>query len=400
MKDYREILKSLLQIIVENKEDIKDRETLCKLISGETETTYMQLLYLEQDLYAAANCNISDFEGFKNTLLDLHEALQYNYSEFYAPHEILRQWDSTKYGYADEHDKFFGLKIITDSDFIPYKTFTKEEYHIVYDIIYNDAFEICAYDVVASYYNQYKTRIGRKVALKHWNNCFQKVIDALVNLKKETKENELCIYIPFLEDYKETATHIIELFEMAQDTVNLLRNGDGATVCLENPDKIEKVADMLTIFRDWRDSLWQDDQELAYIIHDEIIRRGLFPNSKLIVKENRYRKYFIDIAEPSEEKKDTMPDTWEEKKEKTIKDKSAVIYYMLKDNINTDLLQKVIHYACCPQKEYAGANPNDTIYTYIKHPEKFLDKIDRINYIKENLEKYKFDNDYINKNIK
>lgn len=393
--EYINSLNTVLELVVNNKDVITDRYNLYEICKESTD-----LINLENHLYNASNCNITDFQKFKEALLDLHEALKYNELVISSPSEILRQWDSTKYGYADEHSKFWGLKIITDSDFIPYKTFTNEEYHIVYDIIYNDAFGNCAYDVIASYYNNYKTPIGRKVALKHWNECFKRVIANLIRLKKETKEDELCIYIPFLEDYKETATHVIELFEMAQDSANLLRNGDGANVGLENPDKIEKVDDMLTVFENWRDYLCQEDQELAEIIHEELIRRGLNPNKRTRFKENKYRTHFIGIVEDSKLETVTNQDTWEDKKEKSIKDKSAVIYYMLKDNINTDLLQKVIHYACCPQKEYAGANPNDTIYTYIKHPEKFLDKIDRINYIKENLEKYKFDNDYINKNIK
>ena len=91
----------------------------------------------------------------------------------------------------------------------------------------------------------------------------------------------------------------------------------------------------------------------------------------------------------------------EEQKEKTIKDRAAIIYYMLKDDVETSVIQKIIHYVCKPTKEYKGANPNDTIYTYVAHPEKsFLDKADRIDYIKETLKKYHFDEEYINKNIK
>ena len=81
--------------------------------------------------------------------------------------------------------------------------------------------------------------------------------------------------------------------------------------------------------------------------------------------------------------------------------RAAIIYYMLKDDVETSVIQKIIHYVCKPTKEYKGANPSDTIYTYVAHPEKsFLDKADRIDYIKETLKKYHFDEEYINKNIK
>ena len=74
---------------------------------------------------------------------------------------------------------------------------------------------------------------------------------------------------------------------------------------------------------------------------------------------------------------------------------------MLKDDVETSVIQKVIHYACSPTQEYKGANASDTIYTYVAHPEKtFLDKSYRIDYIKETLQKYNFDEEYINKIIK
>jgi hypothetical protein len=151
---------------------------------------------------------------------------------------------------------------------------------------------------------------------------------------------------------------------------------------LENPDDIMVIEDMETIFEEWRDRVAQEEgNDEATIIYDEMIRRGLCPNTKTTNNENKYRRYIIGIQEKSQE--EVVPPSAEKQKEKKVKDKTAVLYYMLKDKLDTVLMQKVIHYACTPQKEYKGAYPNDTIYTYVSHPEKLLDKMDRIDYVKE-----------------
>ena len=61
----------------------------------------------------------------------------------------------------------------------------------------------------------------------HWCKCFQKIIDALNVYKEKAFEGDVCVYIPFLDDYKQTATHTIEVFEMAKDAAILLRETDG-----------------------------------------------------------------------------------------------------------------------------------------------------------------------------
>lgn len=395
-------IEKVLSRIKEEQESIKDYSSLYSIFSGDEELTL--IANLVSSLTRATNCHIESFEDLKQVLLDLGIA----YKEYPCKTEyllmnfceILNWWNSEKYGYADEHDRFWKLQVITDSDFIPYKSFTEEEYHIVYDVLYNDACGSTAYDVVASYYNKYKTPIGRKVALMHWCKCFQKIIDALNVYKEKAFEGDVCVYIPFLDDYKQTATHTIEVFEMAKDAAILLRDTDVKDAPIENPDDIMAVDDMETIFTEWMDRLGEEtSEEGASIIYDEMIRRGLCPNTKICNSENKYRTYIIGAYEesPAENKHVSL----EEQKEKSIKDRAAIIYYMLKDDVETSVIQKIIHYVCKPTKEYKGANPSDTIYTYVAHPEKsFLDKADRIDYIKETLKKYHFDEEYINKNIK
>lgn len=395
-------IEKLLSRINKEQESIKDYSSLYSIFSTNEELSL--IINLVSSLTRATNCHIESFDDLKSALLDLGIA----YKEYYWNKgivlidfcEILHWWDSEKYGYADEHDRFWKLQVITDSDFIPYKSFTEEEYHIVYDVLYNDACGSNAYDVVASYYNKYKTPVGRKVALKHWCKCFQKIIDALNTYKEKAFEGDVCVYIPFLDDYKQTATHTIEVFEMARDAAILLRDTDGKDAPIENPDDIMVVEDMETIFEEWRDRLAQEEGvEEATVIHDEMIRRGLCPNTKVVNKKNNYRTYIIGAYEETQiENKNVSP---EEQKEKSVKDRAAVIYYMLKDKVDNALIQKVIHYVCKPTKEYKGADANDTIYTYVAHPKKsFLDKADRINNLKEILKKYQFDEEYINKNIK
>ena len=394
-------LEKLLARFKEEKDAMEDYSNMYSICHTRDEHTAMSILI--SNLLSAANCKINTFDDLKTALIDLHEAYkQYSCkhgSIFMNPCEILNWWNPEKYGFADEHDRFWNLQIITDSDFIPYKSFTEEEYHIVYDVLYNDACGSTAYDVVASYYNKYKTPIGRKVALMHWGKCFQRIINALKIYMEKALEGDVCVYIPFLDDYKQTATHTIDVFEMAKEAVTLLRGTDGNDAPLENPDDIMVIEDMETIFEEWRDRVAQEEgNDEATIIYDEMIRRGLCPNTKTTNSENKYRRYIIGIQEKSQE--EVVPPSAEKQKEKKVKDKTAVLYYMLKDKLDTVLMQKVIHYACTPQKEYKGAYPNDTIYTYVSHPEKLLDKMDRIDYVKEELTKYKFDEDYIKRNLK
>lgn len=390
----------ILKIIFENQDAIKEEEHLYSFVSKD-DAIFSHII---KDLKHSTNCHIASFKDLKDALIDLYKAyevlLERDGEVLMVGHEVLRWWNSDKYGYTDEHDRFWKLKIITDSDFIPYKTFTNEEYHIVYDILYNDACGSNAYDVVASYYNRYKTNIGRKVALKHWIKCFQIVIDSLSKWKERTHEEDVCIYIPFLNDYKETASHVIDVFEMAQDASNLLRNTNGEVVQIEKPEALVKILDMKSVFQAFQYRISQTvGEDKAMVIHDEMVRRGLCPNTKYTYKEDKYRTCIIGAYEesPAENKHVSL----EERKEKSIKDRAAIIYYMLKDDVETSMIQKIIHYVCNPTKEYKGANPSDTIYTYVAHPEKyFLDKADRIDYIKETLQKYHFDEEYINKNIK
>lgn len=395
-------IEKVLSRIKEEQESIKDYSSLYSIFSGDEELTL--IANLVSSLTRATNCHIESFKDLKQVLLDLGIA----YKEYPCKTEyllmnfceILNWWNSEKYGYADEHDRFWKLQVITDSDFIPYKSFTEEEYHIVYDVLYNDACGSSAYDVVASYHNKYKTPVGRKVALMHWCKCFQKIIDALNVYKEKTFEGDVCIYIPFLNGYKATASHIIEVFEMAQDASNLLRETGEEIAQIEKPDALVKIDSMEAVFENWRDNIAQEvGEDEAIIIYDEMIRRGLCPNTKNIYKEDKYRKYYIGAQDNKPQDNERL--SLEEIKEKSIKDRAAIIYYMLKDDVETSVIQKIIHYVCKPTKEYKGANPSDTIYTYVAHPEKsFLDKADRIDYIKETLKKYHFDEEYINKNIK
>lgn len=395
-------LQRVLRLIFNKKDSINDIKSLYSVCETDDDKTVMSNLY--SILSRAVNCHIENFKDLKQALLDLHEAYELYYrtqgDALLDANEILRWWDSEKYGYADEHDKFWKLKIITDSDFIPYKSMTEEEYHIIYDILYNDACGTCAYDVVATYYNEYKTPIGRKVALKHWSKWFRKIIDNLQNYKQKATEGDVCIYIPFLDGYRETATHVIELFTMAEDSAILLGESDGESVNIENPTRLQRVESMYDIFWSWVERLCQEvNNEEGNIIYDEMVRRGLCPNTKTTNEVNLYRKKYIGTDESSLVKEEKS--TTEDVKEKSIKDRTAVIYYMLKDKVEIPIIQKVAHFVCCPNKEYKGADANDTIYTYIAHPnEKFLDKDDRIEYIAEMLTKYKYEEDYIKKNIK
>lgn len=398
MSDMSKALQTVLELHYNNKDSIKNTEDLYQLCSDEG--WIGECANLVNHLMRSINCRVESFMDLQNVLCDLYHAYNdytacYGYGDSESASRILYWWDSKKYGYADEHDRFWKMQIITDSDFIPYKSLSNQEYHLIYDVLYNDD---NAYDVVATYYNEMKTPIGRKVALKHWVNLFQNIIDTLNWWKEKSISGDVCIYIPFLDEYRETASHTIELFNMAIDTANLLRDTDGSPVEIEHPDKMLRVDDMKKEFQDWMDNVVSESEEESVIIYDEMIRRGFFPNTKPNNKENLYRTDIIGV-----EVKETPAEqlSAEEVKEQSIKNRTAVIYYMLQDKVDARVIHKLAHYVCKPNAEFKGANASDTIYTYISHPnERFLDKTETIDYLRKTLQKYKFDDDYINKNIK
>ena len=291
------------------------------------------------------------------------------------------------------------MPVITDSDFIDYKNLSHTEYQVVYDILFN--YEISPADIICKHYNAFKTHISRTVALKQWSRVFQKIIDSLSDWKKKSQKDEVCVCIPFLNEYQETASHTINLFLMAQEAIEILLIEKLVEAPIENPDYIEHVKDMNSMMEEWSERLSDElnTNKVYDIVYEERIRRGFIPNQK--VHGNEYRRYLISTEDVDATILDNVviKNTEGAKSSKSnLKEKVAVVYSMLCDSVENDLIQKVVHYAFKSEEEFVGANASDTIYTYINKPQKQLfDKIERINKVKDVLRKYGFDEERISK---
>lgn len=237
--------------------------------------------------------------------------------------------------------------------------------------------------------------------MKQWSRVFQKIIDSLSEWKKKSKQGEVCVYIPFLREYKETASRTIHLFMMAQETIGLLLLEKVEKAPIENAECIEHVKDMDKMMEEWSQSLSEElnTNKVYNIVYDERVRRGFIPNKK--VHGNEYRRYLISAEEvdvTAIENVVTKNVEGSKSSKSNLKEKVAVIYSMLNDSVENELIQKVVHYAFKSDEEFVGAKASDTIYTYINKPKtQLFDKIDRINKVKEVLRKYGFSDEHISK---
>ena len=136
---------------------------------------------------------------------------------------------------------------------------------------------------------------------------------------------------------------------------------------------------------EWADSEFED-YELQNIIHDEIARRG-FSTDRVPDPIDNYRTKIIGIQKTlgKEDKNDG------EKPQEVATIKRVGVLYCMLSQYGVDLtgMNKICSYVCADNKPFKGAKPENTIYTYLAHPnDRLFDKQDKIDYIKEKLEKY------------
>ena len=353
---------------------------------------------LINEISYTTTCHAETIDDFIDVLSDLRDANDKFHSLFPNSRpigEILHWWNPEKYYYEDEFSRFHGMITLTDSDIIDYKNLSDQCSHLVYDILYNDSLgnESPAHNVVAKYYNAYNTMIARRVALKRWEIIFQGIIDKIASIKMLYQIDNFRVYIPFLEDYEETANNIIILFEEAKNTANLLYEYDPYPAPLESPNAynaFEGVREALENWMIWLDSEGHDHKG-ACAIADELTRRGYRPNHKIQTPACNYRSYFI--GKNSLEKPELTDNS--KGNEKPVSDslivKCGVLYYMLKSHINQKLIHKVAHFAFKrDESKFDGHNCKDSSYSYISHPERFTGKNAIQERIKEILAEYRF----------
>ena len=127
------------------------------------------------------------------------------------------------------------------------------------------------------------------------------------------------------------------------------------------------------------------DDELQNIIYDEIARRG-FSVDRVPDAIDNYRTKIIGIHKQHNEEKDEG-----EKPEVVSTIRRVGVLYCMLSQYGVDLtgMNKICSYVCADNKPFKGAKPENTIYTYLAHPEnRLFDKQDKIDYIKEKLDKY------------
>lgn len=267
------------------------------------------------------------------------------------------------------HEEYYSLselEIITDSQFINFKNLSNEDISIIYEVMLNGALGCSPYDVIVYHYNLYKTPIGRKVILKHWGDYFQYIIEKLEAYNRSTIKGSWCVYIPFLNEYKRSSQYTIKLFKMAKDATELIRELDGEKLQMEKAESLIVVGPMSDLFQKWKSEVLNEGDMLkAEVIDDEMMRRGIILGEP---KQSREKYWSLCI---SSKKQDN--DYYKEEGRTISKvEKAGVLYYMLRDCADDSLIYKVLHYVLNTGKQFKGADANDTIYTYIKHPERFL----------------------------
>ena len=422
-----------------------------KALENGAESEISQLLMrnsLIRALQATPNLRIQSTSDLMCVLRDTKKAistleeLDVSVSDIGA---ILYNWNRRRYGYNDENHTSELVSYITDSDFINSREFSQQEFHLVFDILYNDNYDITPYDVVASYYNKLHTMPGKKVALQHWFNCFQHLIDKLSSYNKPYVKTY--ILIPFLrkefsdktfipdpfadripmdkstidtdvrrillkkEDYHRSLAYVIELYKTAQEATQILKAWNESTAPLESSATILEFDDIRNVFKRWCFYSTLINRQEGLVIQGEMIRRGYinkpFKHNEL---ELNYRRYFIEQNKSDdriEDDEEDMPNLShiEHGNDFTedIKCKLGILLGMLYADpcVDKKTIARVAHFVCEGDKNISKFNKSSsTTYVYCHNIEKLTqNNQDREAYINKTLNLYGVQNMSIQKVI-
>jgi len=292
--------------------------------------------------------------------------------------------------YYDTEKRFWNLPVITDTDFIDFQSYNDDEYQIVYGTLYNadDCAEL--YNFIAAMCNTAKVPILRKAWIDTLIKVIKAVISNLEKCKANNKGEELRVFIPFTEHYERTLSSTMDLFGFTLNVLTQIRESALEEIPLETTSgstyPIPRMADLMeSLAMDYAGS---DDliiEDFADIVFDEIARRGL-KHGKVPYTFNYYRAEVINNKVKSRGEKDEG-----EKPEVVSTIRRVGVLYCMLNQYGVDLtgMNKICSYVCADNKPFKGAKPENTIYTYLAHPEnRLFDKQDKIDYIKEKLDKY------------
>lgn len=290
------------------------------------------------------------------------------------------------------------IRYITDTDFIK-DVIEGDEYSLVYGIIQHSTHnselrDKYIYNLTVILCLKQETKLLRTVKTKQWIELLDKIIGTLQSFDKST-----LVTIPFCNIYGYKVNEIINSFELSRSVLSELLSSNFENIeVIEYINRcypIQSIGDLFfNLVIEIETGIFEGiNVEDSYIIYDEMIRRGLKINVSQSehYDENLYYKYFINSSKP---KINVIEEDIDIENE-IIKYKGydikriGVLYYMLRDVLkdNQELLIKVANYVI--DKDYILQNrANNAAYKYIHSPSLLVDKGWKIEYIRQQLERY------------
>lgn len=322
-------------------------------------------------------------------------------------------------------------RFITDTDFLPiekyeYLYYIKERRNNQQEELYQLIMGILIYRNIDDIYHLLMTlsvnqesAIIRNVKLKLWKDELQAIITSIK--KYRIKNYQVHIVLPYLiyNTWLGIET-VISYFQWAINIIDEIQNFNERLVLNKETNLCFPLPDMNYFFcRFVAEKLhpnWQEDESLDNLSifdapiniekmrtdgmfnieielwYDEMIRRGFVKTEHCKSKfynseEKNYRKFFIDIDIKNEEL--DIIDSVNLKhntEDVSDKEKTAVIYYMLQNKVENDIIIKVCNYVLGKKynQEIHKKNTNN-VERYIRHYRK--EKLDKDNINKSMIEK-------------
>lgn len=299
---------------------------------------------------------------------------------------------------------------ITDLDFVPSNIREGSDYELVYGILLH--FHHYAFGKVEYVYNltcllcqKQKTQILRRIMAKRWITILKDIIN---RLDKYAGDESIYVEIPFCEIFYVDVMEIRNAYEFSCSILEELINSDFNNIELANIESKEQLVEVIYPVKSMKELFFDLIEKVkdGYfeftdmnsvepdMIYDEMCMRGLCfePKNENYMENNQYRKYLLG----GKIKRDFtyVVDEDDNFEEVVLKRKDfqilGPIYYMLRDALsdNEELLIKVASFAA-NSKFDINSKAKTTAYKYFRSPDSFfLNKIDKVQYIREQLDKY------------
>lgn len=280
--------------------------------------------------------------------------------------EELYEVNRVKYNPSKEKDN--DIARLIDTDIISWLDMSATSCNLIYDIIYNDYLHNSPYDVIATYYNKSANLILKKALISSAIRGFLSVISNLKSIIEQYEKKLVEIYIPFLNDYCRPAKHVLELIYTAHDIAKSIETVNFETLDVLNPCSIKTIGSVELALQNFEAYLLKENNiEASLIVHNERICRkhitGAIPKDV-----SAYRRYFTESTYyEKQEKKETKAIETAKNARRLKYDKkktrTGVLVCMLKsaNNIDDNLIKKIVHFALDGQEQIWGKGRSTTI---------------------------------------